>query len=149
MDLNFNHEQKCFNLKVAAVVQKDNQILFKRPMGDDHYTLPGGRVKFGETTEQAIVREVDEELNIQITIKKLLLINENFFEYDTDEYHEVLFIYLCESSGSGQLKKIDEDDKQVQWININELQQFNIDPSHLIDDLKQLPTNIKHKIVNK
>jgi ADP-ribose pyrophosphatase YjhB (NUDIX family) len=53
----------------------------------------GGRVEFGETSTEAIVREVREELSMEITDLRFLGVLENIFEFDGDDGHEIVFVY--------------------------------------------------------
>ena len=56
----------------------------------------GGRVEFGESTEQAIVREVAEELSVAITDLVLLGVLENRFTFEGVAGHEIVFVYDAE-----------------------------------------------------
>ena len=61
---------------------------------DQHfYSLIGGSVEFGETTEEALRREFREELDTDITIGTLLGWSENIFIYEGTPGHEVVAIY--------------------------------------------------------
>ena len=58
---------------VAAIIQKENKILAtKRGYGEfiNMWEFPGGKIESGETKEQALVREIKEELNIEISVDK-------------------------------------------------------------------------------
>ncbi|ERJ12455.1 NUDIX hydrolase [Haloplasma contractile] len=143
MNLYFKRDQQCFNFKVAAVIRKDNQILLKKNLGDKHYSLPSGSVRFGETTDYAIKRSLFEDLNIKVKVEKLLSINENFFDYQTDEYHEVLFVYLCEVNEEIEVHEYEDFD----WHELNKLQDMNLKPALNYHDLKKLPQTIAHNVL--
>lgn len=53
----------------------------------------GGRVEFGETSTEAVVREVREELSTEITDLRLLGVLENIFKFDGADGHEIVFVY--------------------------------------------------------
>ena len=53
----------------------------------------GGRVEFGETSTEAVIREVREELSVEIADLKLLGVLENIFEFDGGDGHEIVFVY--------------------------------------------------------
>ena len=58
------------------------------------YARPlGGGVELGETSEQAIIREIREEINAEICELKLLGVLENLFELEGEQRHEVVFVY--------------------------------------------------------
>jgi 8-oxo-dGTP diphosphatase len=61
----------------CVIFNKNNVILIRRKHGPfkGYYALPGGFVEFGESLEEACVREIKEETNLQLNIKNLKLIN--------------------------------------------------------------------------
>lgn len=74
---------------VAIIVDSDNILLMHRiNQGKEYYTFPGGGVENGETVEQAVLREVQEETSLAVEIDKLLY----HHIYDDDTEH---FFYLC------------------------------------------------------
>ena len=64
------------------------------PTKQQRFWVPvGGRVEFGETSQQAIVREVREELRAEITDLTQLGVLENLFTFDGEQGHEIVFVY--------------------------------------------------------
>ncbi len=64
------------------------------PTKQQRFWVPvGGRVEFGETSRDAIVREVREELGVEITDLRQLGVSENLFTFDGQQGHEIVFIY--------------------------------------------------------
>ena len=80
----------------CAVIEKDNKILCCRrgPKGETAYKweFPGGKLEPGETKEEALYREIKEELNTSIKINKFLITVNH--EYNT--FKVTLHVYLCE-----------------------------------------------------
>ena len=79
---------------VAAIIRKDGKIFAtQRGYGDfkDWWEFPGGKIESGESPEQALVREIREELSTDIIIEKLL----RTVEYDYPKFHLTLHCYLC------------------------------------------------------
>ncbi len=67
------------------------------PAKDETYLRPiGGGIEFGETSTQAIAREVLEEIQQQIYKPKLLVVLENLFTFDGQQGHEIVFVYEAE-----------------------------------------------------
>ena len=62
LDLTLKTREGYFNYRVAGVIIKDDKILAQRNTKTNEYYLPGGRVVFGETSEEALLREIEEEL---------------------------------------------------------------------------------------
>ena len=57
MDISYNCENQKFNYRVCAMIIAENKILAMHDERSPYFYLPGGRVKMGETAEQAVVRE--------------------------------------------------------------------------------------------
>ena len=76
-----------FNFRVAGIFVNDSKILLQKCEKDNYYSLIGGRVKYGETTIEALIREIQEEIGIKVNNKETKLINvsENFFKYNGKE----------------------------------------------------------------
>ena len=79
---------------VAAVIHKDGRILAtQRGYGEfkDKWEFPGGKMEAGESREEALRREIREELDTEINIGKLLCT----VEYDYPAFHLTMHCYLC------------------------------------------------------
>ena len=107
---------------VAAIIKKDNKILAtQRGYGEFEglWEFPGGKIEAGETKEEALVREIKEELNADILVEKFALDLEwqypNFYLYMSC-FECVLEsdIELLEHMGARWLS-LDELDS-VEWI---------------------------------
>ena len=87
------------NIRVGAIIMKDGKILMVGNDRDYLYSV-GGRVKFGETAEEAVVREVLEETGVQMEIDRLGFVHENYFYGDMPSnrnkriYEISLFFYM-------------------------------------------------------
>ncbi len=79
---------------VAAIIRKGDKVFAtQRGYGawKDWWEWPGGKVEAGETPEQALVREIREELSTEIIIDKFL----HTVEYDYPEFHLTMHCYMC------------------------------------------------------
>lgn len=75
---------KPITLGVRVLMIDSNKILLVKHTYQDCWYLPGGGMKKGETFEQAIKREVKEELGANLIEYKLFGVYNNFFEYKND-----------------------------------------------------------------
>jgi 8-oxo-dGTP diphosphatase len=79
---------------VAAIIRKEDKIFAtQRGYGEwkDWWEFPGGKIEAGETPEEALKREIQEELSTEISVDKFLCT----VEYDYPAYHLTMHCYLC------------------------------------------------------
>ena len=79
---------------VAAVIRKGGRIFAtQRGYGDwkDWWEFPGGKMEAGETPEEALKREIREELSTEISVDEFLCT----VEYDYPQFHLTMHCYLC------------------------------------------------------
>ena len=78
-DIEIKTDKKKFKYRVNGIVIKDNKILTIKMKNNVSYCLPGGHVELGEDSKTAIIREMLEELDTNVTIQKELAVVENFY----------------------------------------------------------------------
>ena len=83
-----------FGVRATALIVKDNR-LFVIEDEDGCYTI-GGAIQVNETTEDAVVREVKEELGVTSTAGPLAFVVENHFEQAGIHYHNIEFHYFVD-----------------------------------------------------
>lgn len=84
---------------VCLFFYQDKILLTKGydPTKDEYYLIPvGGGIEFGETSEQAVIREVWEETTQEIHDPQLLGVLENLFTFDGIQGHEIVFVYQAQ-----------------------------------------------------
>ena len=104
---------------VAAIIEKDGHIFAtQRGYGNykDWWEFPGGKIEPGETPEQALVREIKEELDTEISVGEHLIT----VEYDYPEFHLVMDCYIC-SVVSGQLTLLEHE--AAKWLSADDMWQ--------------------------
>ncbi|MCH4246311.1 MAG: NUDIX domain-containing protein [Acinetobacter populi] len=83
--------------KDLCIFRHNNKVLLSEaydPAKDEHYLRPiGGSIEFGETSQQAIEREVLEEIGTEIHVLGLLEVYENLFTFNGKQGHEIVFMY--------------------------------------------------------
>ena len=80
---------------VAAIIMKEGKVFAtQRGYGDykDWWEFPGGKIEPGETPEEALAREIREELHADIRVGSLF----DTVEYDYPKFHLVMSCYMCE-----------------------------------------------------
>ena len=77
------------NRAVAIVIHNDKLLVMFRKNSREYYTFPGGGIEAGETTEQAVIREVMEETSLHIEAEGLAY----EVHHDNDDVH---YFFLCQ-----------------------------------------------------
>lgn len=107
---------KCIEV-VAAVIREGNRVFAtERGYGEykDWWEFPGGKVEAGETPQQALVREIREELSADITVGRLLKI----VDWDYPTFHLHMHCFLC--SLNGEALHLNEHEA-ARWLSNGEL----------------------------
>ena len=136
-------EGNC-HFRCAAVITRNGKILMQRD--SDEYALIGGHVQVGETGEETVVREFQEELSVRVQCRCLLWTEECFWTWQGVQTHTISFYYhadFCEGShfpyDSGFHPQKDNPRIEVGWVPYEKLNNLTVYPDFLkqqIFDLK-------------
>ena len=98
---------------VAAIIHDDKGRIFATQRGysewKDWWEFPGGKIEEGETSQQALVREIREELETKITVGDLI----TTIEYDYPAFHLSMDCFWCEVA-EGELKLLEAE--EARWL---------------------------------
>ena len=90
------------------------------------WEAPGGKVDFGETPEQSIVREFEEETGRVVKVKKLLpFVGVNYWDYEWGEQQTLCFVYLLDLIEDKEPKEKDHHVEKIEWVNLDEVDYEN------------------------
>ncbi|MCI5599723.1 MAG: 8-oxo-dGTP diphosphatase MutT [Hallerella porci] len=113
-------------IEVVAGVIRDGEKFFATQRGygefKDGWEFPGGKLEPGETPEEALVRELKEELAIDILVKDFICT----VEYDYPKFHLTMHCFYCEiQRGTPQLL----EHENAKWLSLAELNSVNFLPA--------------------
>ena len=147
----FATDKYICDLRPVAVYVKDNKILVQRDKNGNEYALPGGHIKIGETLENGLIREMMEEIGVQIKCKRLLWSEECFWEWKGKQAHNIAFYYLidlCDNftipDNQEFIPQKDNVNVVIGWMPIDQLQNITIYPEFLKKEIYHLNEPIKH-----
>ena len=124
---------------VAAIICKEDQIFAtQRGYGEwkDWWEFPGGKMEAGETPEEALVREIREELSTEISVDEFLCT----VEYDYPQFHLTMHCYIC--SLLTESLHLNEHEA-ARWLKNNELDSVKWLPADKIIVEQLIVTNVK------
>lgn len=118
---------------VLGLAIKDNKLLvsegFDNVKNQTFYRCLGGGIEFLEKSIDALKREFQEEINIDIVIKDFLGISENIFTYKGKNAHELVLYYnidiLDKDYKEEYIVTDDNGQSKAVWINIDEFKNGN------------------------
>ena len=148
MDISFKTGNQKFNYRVCAMMISDGKILAMHDERSPYYYLPGGRVAIGETAENAVIREVQEELGVTPKIVRPLWLNQAFFTEDVDNlnYHELCIYFLMDITDTdlplrGKSFTANEGHRThaFEWLEFERLKDEYFYPLFLKNDIFNLP----------
>lgn len=150
-DISWSASGGTFNLRVAAVIIHDQKVLLCTVDGLGYWFLPGGRVRFGESAQLALSRELAEELGHQFPAGRLALVVENIYRHGSLE-HEVGFYYrLAWPAGlaDSDLDGGTEPGHRFRWAAISELNSVRFEPAGLVPELQQPGDDVRHVLLDR
>ena len=113
---------------VAAVIRRGDEIFAtKRGYGDmkGGWEFPGGKMEKGESKEEALVREIREELDSEILVKDYIAT----VEYDYPRFHLTMHCFFCELKEGELILKEHED---ARWLTLDTLEDVAWLPADLL-----------------
>ena len=136
VDVKFKEKEYSFHYRVVGVIVKDEKYLVQNIDGKDYYVLPGGHVRIGESSDDALIREIREELEIDILKNefRLFCYHENIYEKDNRVEHWIEQYYIVNAKLEKDSWSFVENDidgfKTLNYIFVNkeELEKIDLKP---------------------
>lgn len=135
MDLSLMVGNVKFNYRAGLLITKNNKVLVECNPDYDFVTIPGGRVKTKESSIDALIRELEEEMHITISKEEVRFksVIENFFELDNKDYHELFFLYKLNVEDKDDRFKedminYDSEKSYYKWVDKYKLDEVNLLP---------------------
>ena len=119
------------NIKIVvsiALINNYDQVLIAKRANNKHlagfWEFPGGKVEKDETPENALIREVKEELNVDINNKCIAPLS--FSEFDYKNFHLLLLLYICRRWEGEPLPM---EEKELKWVKPSMLRKYKMPPA--------------------
>lgn len=124
---------------VAAIIENENKYFAtQRGYGEfkDGWEFPGGKIEKGETAEEALKREIKEELEAKIKVGEHLCT----VEHDYEKFHLSMECFMCEVEEGNLVLK---EHEAARWLTISEIDEVDWLPADIqvVEALKNICTN--------
>ena len=155
MDVRISRSGQNFKFRVGGIIKQGDKYLTVRINKNPFYCLIGGHVQLNENTEKAVVREIKEELCVDVRVKALACIFENFFRVKSGrKYHELCFAYDVELPSGVVINDFTREEKEngetitleFKWLTLEEMRK-NFKPRALVDVIEK--DEFTHLIINQ
>ena len=144
------------NIRVGAIIMKDSKILMIGNEKVDYLYSVGGRIKFGETAEEAIIREVFEETGVVMGIDRLGFVHENYFYGDSSSnfgkliYEISFYFYMSVPSDFTPISESfteDNSKEHLKWVSFDE--DIKMYPEFFRTELGDSKDTVRHFVTDE
>ena len=136
-------DNTVFGVRATVLIVQNRKLLVTKEKGK-YYTI-GGAIQVNEKTEDAVVREVREELGVKAQAGQLAFVVENRFEQAGVHFHNIEFHYLVDLLEDAPLV-MQEDTKRLpcRWIALDDLHTVDMKPAFLKSALPEWDGKLRH-----
>jgi ADP-ribose pyrophosphatase YjhB (NUDIX family) len=150
--ITFDEGHIRFTMRIVGIAFDRDRVLIHRTDDMNFWALAGGRAELLEPSPETLRREMQEELETEVTVERLVWIAENFFEYGGKSFHELGFYYLMSLPSDSTLRKHTgtffghEGAMRIifEWHPIADLENIVLYPTFLCAGLKSMPNETTH-----
>ena len=145
-DISVMINNKKLNIRVGIIFRYEDKVLVEVPKYNFYNSVvPGGRIKIGEYSIDAIKREIKEEMGFELLDSKLGFVKtlEEMFTFNNTDYHEIFFVYKynVDYDDYNLLLKIkdnqDNANSYYKFITKEEFNEYNLLPLEIRDIINE------------
>ncbi len=149
-------DEGILNIRVGGIIMRDGKLLMVGNDRSDYLYSVGGRIKFGETAEEAIVREILEETGVKMEIDRLGFVHENYFYGDAPAnlgkliYEISFFFYMKVPQDFAPVSESfteDQSKEYLKWVSLDE--DIQMYPTFFRSELQNPENTVKHFVTDE
>jgi ADP-ribose pyrophosphatase YjhB (NUDIX family) len=133
---------------VGALIfnSKKEALMIRTHKWSNKWGIPGGKIKWGETSETALRREIKEETNLKVTDIEFVLVQDCI--HSKEFYHDAHFVllnYTCRCAGKNPRVKLNDEGQEFRWLKLAGAKKLKLNkPTKIL-----IEAVLKSKIVNR
>lgn len=101
--------------KASGIILKDREVLVERSVGKEYFIHPGGKIESGETAKQAVIRELKEEFQIEVSEEDLELFDKNSAPAANSPEVDVHMEVFLVKKWQGEIMP-DNEVEEIRWL---------------------------------
>lgn len=143
------------NIRVGAIIKKGDKFLMVGNQKDNYLYSVGGRIKFGESAEEAVVREVFEETGVRLEVDRLGFVHENFFygDYGKKEdklIYEISYFFYMKTPDDFEpvCESFTEDESKERLVWVDKDSDITYYPTFFRTELSNPDNSVKHMVTD-
>ncbi|MFY7908829.1 MAG: NUDIX domain-containing protein [Emticicia sp.] len=136
----------AIHIRPAILIIENQRVLTMQYQygGQEVFNLPGGNLELGEHLSDALAREMQEELGIEVAVGELILVGEVYFEERKKHTLHLLFEGKI-TAGVPTLNPAETSALAIKWLDVNDLEKVNLYPNLS----KQIREHLAGKLSNR
>jgi ADP-ribose pyrophosphatase YjhB (NUDIX family) len=147
INIAWRSDEGAFKLRTAALIIEGDRILLCGVDSMVGWFLPGGKIKFGESSSSALARELREELKIDCEIKSAMLVVESI-RAELDVIHQEVCFYHNVAWPAGldreAVHALAADEHTFTWVRLDQLATINFYPPEILPYLAHPDSRLRH-----
>lgn len=157
INCSFNRGNDRFSYRVGAIIIEDGCVLLATNESADYYYSVGGRVHFGETAYNAVLRETKEETGVDYEVDRLAFVHENFFVEPCGvnkgkRFHEIAMFFVMKPRGQKHAcpdSYCIDGRERLEWVPVNKLKDMRVFPTFLASRINDLPRSAESIVTDE
>ena len=142
-DISFDLDGVRVNVRVACILRHGDSVLLCQTVGESWWFTPGGRVRAGESFEEAIDRELKEEIGLPVLLGPCIAIAEGFFYNDGRNFHEVGAYFTASLKADPREIPTRFENEEREWVAVEQTRDMEIYPEFLRSMIADPPSSLR------
>lgn len=135
----------CYKVRLGVVMFKDEKLLLVRQNDRPFWVFPGGTLEVNEGLEECAVREMKEEIDLEVSIEKTLYLADFLLDHPDGIRHTIDVFMLARYESGEPTMTLDENLNEIGFFTLDEVKTMQVEPRVAMDQLlKDWPENFRN-----